>query len=135
MRTRVILVFGNAASTSRGNARQAAGAAASDFRNALRFIMISFLPVPSTAPGEAPVYSKAGPFLSPGKKQMVRRLLRNGGPQNHLTAACTRNCRRRRYYRILCTARSGDTGIAGACGPPSLPSYERQRFVRESPPA
>src|ERR1035437_6282729 len=38
MRTRVILVFGRAASVSRGMARQAAGAAASDFRNDLRFI-------------------------------------------------------------------------------------------------
>jgi hypothetical protein len=40
MRTRVIFVFGRAASESRGRARQAAGA--SDFRNDLRFIDESF---------------------------------------------------------------------------------------------
>src|ERR1017187_3515859 len=42
MRTRVILVFGRAASASRGRVRQAGGTAASDFRNDLRFMGESF---------------------------------------------------------------------------------------------
>src|SRR5271157_3674110 len=42
MRTRVILVFGNAASARRDRAANAAGAAASDFRNDLRCMSESY---------------------------------------------------------------------------------------------